>query len=360
MAYTTIDDPSAHIHVQTYSGSGSSGLSVTNDANAGDFKPDVLWVKRRDSADNLVALDSTRGNDRRLKTNSTDGEDTDGTALFTFETDGFDVDTTDGNFNASGGTYVAWQWKLNGGTTSSNSDGSITTTVQANTTAGASCLTYTSASGGRTIGHGLGVKPHMYIIKERSTNGDDWFVYHHVLGAGKKLRLSGGNASESDTNIWQNTEPTSTIAYLQNDGGGVNQNSGGNQNYVAWFYTSIKGYSKFGRYKGNGINDGPMIYTGFKPKVIWIKCAVGHNEAWHIWDNQRVTSGGNPNQAAIEINTNGSDKGDSTPYNVDFLSTGFKIREDHDLSNGDTDTYVYAAWAENPFVTSDSVPTTAQ
>jgi len=242
MAYTTIDDGSAYHQTAIYSGTGSS-LSVVNDGNS-DLQPDWVWFKCRTRDENHSIHDSTRGVDNFIASNQTNAEATETDRLESFNADGFTVNGGDDRVNISGQTYVAWQWKANGGTTSSNTNGSITTTVQANTTAGFSIVTYTSAAGGQTIGHGLGVKPDMYIIKERTTSGDDWFVYHSALGEGKKLRLSGTSAAESDTNIWQNTAPTTTVAYLQNDGGGVNQNTGGNQNYVGYFFNNIHNEKK--------------------------------------------------------------------------------------------------------------------
>ena len=352
MAYTTIDDPSAHFQTAIYTGTGSS-QTVTNDGNS-DLKPDWIWIKCRSNARDHVLLDSTRGGTKALTSNTNGAEATDG-AITAFNTDGF----THSGQNAYGGsseTHVAWQWKANGGTTSSNSNGSITSTVQANTTAGFSIVTYTSAAGGQTIGHGLGVKPDMYIIKERTTSGDDWFVYHSALGEGKKIRLNGTGAAESDTNIWQNTAPTTTVAYLQNDGGGVNQNTGGNQNYIGYFFNSVKGYSKFGSYTGNGNADGTFVYTGFKPKYLLQRRTNASGQGWTIQnpDNQSYNLINNYFFAQHSGST-------FTGYaQIDFLSNGFKIRTADAQTNGSGDTYIYMAFAEHPFVSSEGVPVTAR
>ena len=348
----TIDDGSAYHQTAIYSGTGSS-LSVVNDGYS-DLQPDWIWFKCRTRDENHSIHDSTRGVDNFIASNQTNAEATETDRLESFNADGFTVNGGDDRVNISGQTYVAWQWKANGGTTSSNTNGSITTTVQANTTAGFSIVTYTSAAGGQTIGHGLGVKPDMYIIKERTTSGDDWFVYHSALGEGKKLRLSGTSAAESDTNIWQNTAPTTTVAYLQNDGGGVNQNTGGNQNYVGYFFNNIQGYSKFGTYTGNGNADGPFVYTGFRPAFLIVKNTSITSE-WMMWDNKRDTF----NVVDARIYPNRA-YGEGTGVIGDFLSNGVKIRNSGGWENGNGNTIIYMAFAEHPFVSSKGVPVTAR
>ena len=355
MAYTTIDDPSAHFNITLYTGDGNDDRSITNSANAGDFQPDWLWIKQRNTTRHHMLVDSNRGATVHLSTSLTNGDNTNANGVQAFESNGFEIGT-DTDVNQNTGTYVAYQWKANGGTTSSNSDGSITTTVQANQTAGFSIVTYTSAAGGQTIGHGLGAIPELYIIKERTTNGDDWFVYSKHIGEGKKLRLSGSAAAESDTNIWQNTAPTNQIAYLQNDGGGVNQNSGGNQNYVAYFFTPIKGYSRFGMYRGNGGTDGTFVFTGFKPAYILTRCTSTNTDGWAVFDHKKDVD--NPLEFYEFVN-NSSAEGSGTDR-VDFLSNGFKWRQGGSSWNGDGQDFIYLAFAENPYVTSGGVPTTAR
>ena len=363
MAYTTIDDPSAHFHVNLHTGNETNNTDITFDANAGDFQPDWVWFKgRTSSAIDHALFDSSRGTGKHLVSNTTAAENTQGATLKTFNSNGFRVgdDAGDYGVNKNGRTYVTWNWKANGGTTSSNSDGSITTTVQANTTAGFSIVLYTSASGSQTIGHGLGVAPEMYWIKKRNAAGDDWFVYHSALGEGKKLRLSSTSAAESDTNIWQNTAPTTTVASLQNDGGGVNVSSGGTKNYVGYFFNSVKGYSKIGSYTGNGNADGTFVYTGFKPAWLLVKRTSG-TENWVLWDNKRDPV--NNFYHVLHANANStedtSNAGSGGRYVGDFLSNGFKLRNTHDTSNSSSD-YIYMAFAEHPFVSSEGTPTTAR
>ena len=370
MAYTTIDKPSEHFNVTTWTADDSSPRSLTGFGH----KPDFLFGGHRNSGStNPNITDSSRGGNKNLTPATTAAEDSGSHGIISsFDTDGITI--TDGTnatyprlyyneldpFGSGGGEYVYWHWKANEGTTSSNTDGSITTTVQANTTAGFSIVLYTSASGAQTIGHGLGGKPDFYIIKKRNAAGDDWFVYHTEAGAGNKLRLSGTTAVESDTNIWQNTEPTSTVAYLQNDGGGVNVSSGGVKDYVGYFFRNIKGYSKFGKFIGNNSSDGCTVFTGFKPRWLMVKNGTtSHaNHDWIIFDSKRERV----NLIDTFLKGNSGDAETTSGRNqVDFLSNGFKARSSYgDFNGGSGDNFYYAAFAEHPFVTSTGVPTTAK
>ena len=357
MAYTTIDDPSAHFHTRLYSGNNSgSGLAVTNNANSGNFQPDWVWIKRRDSAADTGLHDSSRGSTKRLKSSAQDAEDTNSNILSSFDSNGFTIGDNSAHYNASG-TYVAWQWKANGGsrTTFTESGNNPGGGYQANTTAGFSIIDYTGTGGAGTVQHGLGAVPELIIFKDRG-DSSNWLVYTEPTGNTHTLFLNRNVAKEDDNTLYNDTTPTSSVFTV----GTHNDINANDDTYIAYCFTSIKGYSKIGSYEGNADNDGPFVYLGFKPSWLLIKISSGHNESWHIWDNKRVLLGGNPNQAAIEADTTGTDKGSSTPYNVDFLSNGFKIREDHDIINGSGDDYVYMAFAENPFVSSKGVPTTAE
>jgi len=360
MAYTTIDDPSEHFNTLIWSGNNASSRSFTGLG----FSPDWTWIKSRSDGAGHGLFDSVRGANKQLNSGGTGAEITNHQFgyLSSFDSDGFNL--TEGTYssyesgdtNMTGRTYVGWNWRGSDSNAVSNSDGSITSTVSANTTAGFSIVTYTSAAGGQTIGHGLGVKPDMYIIKERTTSGDDWFVYHSALGEGKKLRLSGTSAAESDTNIWQNTAPTTTVAYLQNDGGGVNQNTGGNQNYVGYFFNNVKGYSKMGSYTGNGSTDGTFVYTGFRPAWI-LRKSSSNAEIWSILDSTRSPI--NYAQDVLRANT-GDAEGSATWSTIDILSNGFKMRATDASTNGSGNTYIYMCFASNPFVDSNGVPVTAR
>jgi len=348
MAYTTIDDPSAYFHTRLYSGNNSgSGLAVTNNANSGNFQPDWVWIKRRDSSGSHGLHDSNRGSTKRLKSDANEAEDTNSNILASFDSNGFTIGDNSGNYNASG-TYVGWQWKANGGTTSSNTDGSITSTVQANTTAGFSIVTYTGTGSASTVGHGLGVAPKMLIVKERD-NANDWKVYHHSIGNDKTVRLDTTDAQTSDTTTFNSTTPTSSVFSVNSNA--TNRNGGG---IVAYCFAEIEGYSKFGSYTGNGSSDGPFVYTGFRPAWLMIKRTDSAN-TWYIWDNKRNTF----NVCNKELRANTTDA-ETTTDKLDFLSNGFKIRATFSSLNASGGTYIYLTFAEHPFVSSEGVPVTAR
>jgi hypothetical protein len=352
MAYTTIDDPSAYHHTQLYTGNGSSGHSITNDANAGNFKPDWLWLKPRSASDNHVVLDSSRTSNKRLKVNSSDAEDSDSTAQITFESDGFDLDTTDGNFNGSGTTYVAWQWKCNGGVTTSFSESGNNPggDRQANATAGFSIIDYVGTGGAGTIEHGLGKVPKWIVFKDRSSDGDDWFVYHITTGNDGGVRLNSNTADGDDSNRFNNTSPTTSV-FTVGASGGVNDDT---KPTIAYCFAPIQGYSKFGSYKGIGGSDGSFVYLGFKPAWILFK-RTDATEDWFLFDSKRDIS--NPNNDRLLPNLNNAE---SESEELDFLSNGFKIRTGSSAVNTSGGTYIYMAFAEHPFVSSKGVPATAK
>ena len=365
MAYTTIDKPKEYHSTTLWTADDSSPRSLSGFGH----RPDWLWGGHRDSGStNPNAVDSSRGGNKNLTTATTAAEDSGSHGIIdSFDSDGITVSNGTNSsfprlyyneldpFGSSGGKYAYWHWRANAGSTSSNSDGSITTTVQANTTAGFSIVLYTSASGGQTIGHGLGGKPEFYIIKERGRSGDDWMCYHSYLGAGKKVRLSGTGAAESDTNIWQNTEPTTTVASLQNDGGAVNQSSGGTGTYLGYFFRSIKGYSKIGHYQGNGDADGPFIYLGFKPAWFMTKNITDSGDNWIIVDSAR--SPFNVADQGLAANTGTAE---FTDVDFDFLSNGVKCTNATGRHNGGGDQHIFMAFAENPFVSSKGIPAKAK
>ena len=360
MAYTTIDDGSAHFHTQLYTGNGSSGLSITNDANAGDFQAALLWISPRSNGDNNVIFDSTRGDAKQLKANGTDAEDTHSPARVTIESDGFDLDTTDTNYNGSSRTYVAWQWKANGGSTTTNdasatSVGTIDSVYQANTTAGFSVVTYTGTGSAATVAHGLGVKPEWIVIKNRGKD-EGWAVYHGANTSAPEtdgLSLNSTNATNDDSDYWNDVAPTTTTFGVSGD-----DRSGGSYNFVAYVFNSVQGYSKFGSYTGTGdADEGPFIYTGFKPAWVMIK-ETGATGSWHIFDTKRIVD--NPSDSILYADTNDAEQTSQTGNPIDILSNGFKCRGGGNDTNLDDGTYVYMAFAEHPFVSSKGVPCTAR
>ena len=354
MAYTTIDDPSAHFQTTTYTGSGSSGNAITNSGNS-NLKPDWLWIKSRSDTEQHTLYDSSRGSTKRLMADANNAEYVDSTqGIQSFNTDGFTLGENDQN-NKSSQTCVAWQWKANGGTTSSNGDGSITATVQANTTAGFSIITYTgNGTSGATIGHGLGKVPKWIVQKSRERTDYNWQVYH--VGASSDpetdfFRLNTTAAVADDATIWNDTAPSSSVITLGNSIGG-NANGEG---IVVYAFAEIKGYSKFGFYTGNAsTSDGPFVYTGFKPAFFLIK-SIDSARNWHILDNKRNTI----NPVDLYLNPNNTDA-DGTFTFGDFVSNGFKIRNNGNTFNANGEKYFYVAFAEHPFVSSKGVPTTAR
>ena len=353
MAYTTIDDSSAYFHIQLYVGNESTN-AITNNANAGNFQPDWWWGADRTSTSWNSVYDSSRGTTKQLNSNVNNSEYTVSTGLTSFDSDGFTLGSHD-NSNGNSENHVAWQWKANGGTTASNTDGSITSTVQANTTAGFSIVTWTGNGSTATIGHGLGATPQVVILKSRD-NAHDWFVAHNSMHSTpwvKYLTLHTTNGLADDV-IWNDTAPTSTVFSV----GNYASTNGNTVKFVAYCFAEVQGYSKFGSYKGNGSTDGPFAYTGFKPAWVMIKRS-DNTSSWHMWDNKREDYEGNPNDSALRADADGAEN-DTTDYSIDFLSNGFKLRNASDLDNNSSGTYIYMAFAEHPFVSSEGVPTTAR
>lgn len=351
MAYTNIDDPSAYFQAKTYTGNATDNTPITNDGNS-NLQADWIWFKRRSSVENHVLADSTRGVTKWLFSNLTNAEGTSTARLKSFDTNGFTLGDT-GSTNQNGANFVAWQWKANGGTTSSNTDGTITTTIQANTTAGFSvCRHDGNGTSGATFGHGLGVKPD-FIIAKRTDGITNWRCYHSDLGATKTILLNTTSADFASSDSWNNTEPTSTLVTV---GSGSRTNATGSP-MLFYIFASKQGYSKFGKYVGNGSTNGAFIYTGFKPAWVMVKQSNTARN-WQIFDNKR--DGYNidymPRLKADTVDAETANSGAS----MDFVSNGFKIRTDQTGANQSGGTYIYMAFAENPFTTSTGIPTTAR
>jgi len=363
MAYTNIDDPSAYFQTALYAGDSSNSTVITNDGNS-DLQPDWVWIKSRNEGNagtgGHMWFDSSRGiksttgsNSPFLVSNSTSGDQTNANGLQAIGTDSF----TPGSMtrtNETGDNYAAWQWKANGGTTASNSNGSITSTVQANTTAGFSIVTYTGTGSAATVGHGLGVTPDMIIFKNRS-GANVWATYHQGLGNNLKLELNSSNAQDSDGAFMNGTLPTSSVFSV---GASANTNTG-SSNYIAYCFNNVQGYSKFGKYVGNGNASGPFVYTGFKPAFVMIK-VTSAVESWTMFDGARKPFNRDDNVASIYANTSGAEYTGASYHNIDILSNGFKVRLTNTAVNASGASYIYMAFAENPFTTSTGIPTTAR
>ena len=350
MAYTNIDDPSAYFQTATYTG--SNNQSITNDGNS-NLQPDFVWIKRRSESEVHIVTNSTTGVNAQLIPNLTNAENSRTDQIQSFDTDGFTLGTDlAGWSNINGSTYVAWQWKANAGTTSSNTDGSKTATVQANQDAGFSIVTYAGSGSASTVGHGLADTPDVIIFKNRSA-ANVWATYHQGLGNNLKLELNSNIAKDSDGSFMNGTLPTSSVFTV---GASVNTNGSGS-NYVAYAFAEKQGYSKFGSYVGNGSADGAFVYTGFKPAFVMLKKTNGVG-AWIMYDNKRNAYTGNYIYYLLQTNE-GDAEITSVSYPIDFLSNGFKLRG-ASLTNTSGDTYIYMAFAENPFTTSTGIPTTAR
>ncbi len=346
MAYTTIDDPTLYFNTVTYVANQTDDRQITV-----GFQPDWTWLKDRDQAVNHDLYDSVRGATKYISSNKTNAEGTQTDGLKSFNSTGFTLGTGWGN-QSTGDDYVSWNWKA-GGSASSNTDGSITSSVSANTTAGFSISTYTgNGSAGATIGHGLGVKPNVIIIKLRSGSGGYWITYHDKVSSDPEtdyVALNSTDAVADALSFWNDTAPTSTLITLGNDGW-VN---GSSTTHVCYAFAEKKGYSKFGSYTGNGNADGTFVYTGFKPAMMIFK-PTSTTGNWFILDNKRDTI--NPLTLSLFPNLSAAETG---TYTSDFLSNGIKIRLSGNPNSSGV-SYIYMAFAENPFVTSSGVPATAR
>jgi len=352
MAYTTIDDPSAHFYTYAFSKSSGTG-SVTFDANS-DLQPDFLWVKSRTNADSHELWDSTRGVNSTLFSDNADAEDTAANRIVSFDTDGFTWGNA-GNLNAAG-SFVSWAWKANGGTTSSNTDGDITSTVQANTDAGFSIAEYTgNGLQDQTIGHGLGAVPKMVLYKCTSES-QYWYVYHIGTGNDTMMYLNLSNGAQSLPS--QFSTPTTSTFNVSNENSTFGGYNSSGRTYIAYVFAEKQGFSKFGKYIGNGNANGTFVYTGFKPAFLMFKQTSAANN-WVMIDSARDTY--NAADATVYADlANAEENPASSVTGVDLLSNGFKFRDSKSFWNTSGGTYIYMAFAENPFVTSTGIPTTAR
>jgi len=348
MAYTTIDNSELYFQTKIYTGNGST-QAITLDGDE-DMQPDFVWIKDRDATNSHRLTDSVRGVEKELYSNQTYTEDPNG-GLTAFGSDGFSLNSN-GSYNGNTVKYVAWNWKA-GGSASSNSDGSITSTVSASTDAGFSIVSYTGNAGAtETIGHGLGAVPSVIIVKRRSTTGD-WIFYHKDVGNDGNLKLNTTNAKLTGI-TWRSTTPTSSVFTVGEDGGDYQVNNPSGATFIAYCFAEKQGYSKFGSYTGNGNANGTFVYTGFKPAFIMVKNTETSVNAWNMFDAKR--SPFNVLNARLYASANSSE---GTGNMCDFLSNGVKFRNT-DSDYNSTHKFIYMAFAENPFVTSTGIPTTGR
>jgi hypothetical protein len=302
-----------------------------------------VWVKGRSGATDHALYDAVRGVQKQLESNSTGAETTETTGLTAFGSTGFTIGAL-AQMNTNAATYVGWQWNA-GGTTVTNTSGSISSQVRANPTAGFSVVTWTgTTASSATIGHGLGVAPSMIIVKNRSRASTLWCVYTSTTGNTKALNLNDTSTGITDIGFWNNTNPTSTVFTT---GNGYAYYVGGiADNYVAYCFAAVAGYSAFGSYTGNGSADGPFTYLGFEPRWVMIK-QTNTTGDWQMYDTSRAPI----NVASNTLYANGSFAEDSNTTNraLDLLSNGFKLRSSASFLNASGGTYIYMAFAESPF-----------
>jgi len=356
MAYTTIDDPSAHFQIATWAGTDTQDTAITFDGNS-NLQPDLFWNKGRGVAFGHVWMDTSRGignTGKVLDSSSTNAEFDIDDYFETADTNGFTIGRGSAGFNALNDTYVTWCWKANGGTTSSNTDGSITSTVQANTTAGFSIVTFTGTGSTATVGHGLGAIPAMIIQKNRDSSAN-WSVKHHKTTNNYDfLNLNLTSAATANDSIWTQTDPTTSVFSI-GTASAINQSS---QDQVCYCFAEKQGYSKFGKYTGNGNANGTFVYTGFKPAFVMTKVS-NTTGSWSLYDNKRT--GFNPIDVWLRANGNDIESTSAiSGEDIDLYSNGFKLRNSDNTINANFSTYIYMAFAESPFVTSTGTPTTAR
>jgi len=342
MAYTTIKKPSDYFNTKLYTGNGTS-QSVTGVG----FQPDLIWVKERSSTSSHNLVDAVRGIYRRLKSNETSAESDDSGSpndFNSFDSDGFSI-LAGGAVNENSQTYAAWNWLADNTSGSSNTDGSITSTVSANTTSGFSIVKYVGTGANATVGHGLGVAPSIIFVKRTDTS-TNWIVGNTPIGWTDRMNLNLNNATASSSTHWNNTAPTSSFFTVGTDGS--TNASGGS--FVAYCFSNIKGFSKIGKYTGNGNADGTFVYTGFKPAFILGKITSGTSAAsenWFIYDDKRNTF--NPTYNVLFPNLSQAE-GANSAQSLDLLSNGFKARSVETRFNESGSTYIYMAFAEEPLV----------
>jgi hypothetical protein len=328
----------------TYTGNGST-QTITNTVGSTSFQPDFVWIKLRNQAGDYHNLfDSVRGIYKRIFSNDTQAENTNTDTLTAFNSNGFSVGTN-GNVNTNAINIIGWQWKA--GTTSvTNTNGSITSTVNAGATQGFSVVTYTGTGSSATVGHGLGVAPSMIICKARG-QAENWAVYHSSLSnaVNVALFLNLTNAVSSASNAyWNSTAPSSTVFSVN-----TATTTNAANTMVAYCFSAVAGYSAFGSFTGNGSADGPFVYTGFRPAFVMAKLSSATGD-WNIVDDMRQTyndASGNP---VLRANTSGTEEDvDTMQGQMDILSNGFKLRSNNSSLNASGGTIIYAAFAKNPF-----------
>ncbi len=341
MAYSTILKPEDYFNTKLYTGNGSAGHAITGVGH----QPDWVWMKGRNQAFDQCLYDAVRGVTKLIRTNLTNAEVTQ-SGVTSFDSDGFTLGSS-GETNSNNDTYVAWNWKANGAG-SSNSDGDTTATVSVNTTSGFSMVYYnTGGSGTQSMGHGLGSEPDLIITKP-TQNSENWYVYNKPVGNTNIMKWNSTNGAASIA-VYPYT-PTASVFSVSNSA------IGGYTGVMSWCFKSIKGFSKYGEYNGNGNADGTFVYTGFKPAYIMIKNSGQDGDQWQINDNRRGFNG------AIKTLYTDSSEVETSADAIDLLSNGFKMRNNSGARNNSGIKYQYMCFAEHPFTANvdGGLPTTAR
>jgi len=350
MSYTNgLDKPSDYFNTVLYTANNGT-LNVTGVG----FQPDWVWIKGRSYVVHSNMYDVVRGVQKDLLSGSTNAETSSG-ELTAFNSDGFTVvDSGTDRANYLTNTHVSWNWKAGTSFTndaSATGIGTIDSTGSINTDAGFSIISYTGTGSNATVGHGLGVTPKMVIVRRRDSAGG-WETYHSSVGATKYIELNSSDAAATNSTLWQDTAPTSSVFSIGTNGS-VN-NSGGT--YIAYCFADVQGYSKFGSYTGNGSSSGSYIHLGFKPIYLLAKRTDSADE-WIVQDGVRAPF----NEVDVRLFANSSGAEQTNGFgDVDFLANGFKWRTNSATLNASGGSYIYMAFAENPFVTSTGVPATAR
>jgi hypothetical protein len=341
MAYTTINKSTDYFNTKLYTGNGTDDHAITGVG----FQPDFIWVKARSAAKEHRLQNSVSGITNHMRSNATNAESAG--SVKTADSDGFTLGTG-ASWNENSTTFASWNWLANGAG-SSNTDGSITSTVSVNTTAGFSIVKWTGSGATATIGHGLGSVPKMIIVKNTQAS-ENCIVYHSTLGSSKHLKLNLTDAEATTGGTWNHTNPTANVFTVHTN---TNVNASGNS-MIAYCFAEKTGYSKFGSYTGAGSNL-PFIYTGFKPAFIIVK-KTNSTFNWIMYDNKRDEL--NPNTATLLPDDSGAEY--NIGRDIDFLSNGFKMRANYSGNNNSGDTYIYMAFAAAPLVGTNNVPCTAR
>ena len=337
MAYTTIDNPELYFQTEIYTGNGTDGRTITLSGSE-DMQPNFVWIKNRGTTDNHHLFDSVRGVNKALSTSTTNSESDAPSSGYVsgFVSDGFTVtsgSSADDNVNKNTETYVSWNWK-------ESAD------------AGMDLVSFTGNETARTISHSLSAVPKFMFIKNRDSGTSGWYNYHHKLGATHAVHFNATDASGSNSTIWNDTAPTSSV-FTVGTNSGVNGNS---NNCIAYLFSEKQGFSKFGSYTGNGNADGPFIFCGFRPALVVTKKSSDTGD-WIIYDNKRDPN--NLVHGRILLNSNAVEY-TADSHGIDFLSNGFKIRTSDQSWNESGETFIYMAFAESPFVNSNGVPCNAR